>query len=169
MENLAIALDELIGILDMELSQYSELIRLLRAQREQFTAGDIIAFEETSKQQDTIILKIKTLEEGRKSTVSRIAQCFGISSEDFTLSKLANIVDSPYKEKCMICREEILSIIKELENSRESNVYLIQHALHFVSGVLKIFASAHSADFEYSNEGQIEHKIEKGRYISGWG
>lgn len=166
------ALAELVKILDAELYQYRELLNLLQAQRESLAASDIAFFEETSKQQGTVVLKVKTLEEARKSIISRLAQYYDVPSERLTLGKLATLVDGQYGERCTEYQKDILSLIKDLENLRESNAYLIQQALHYVSGVLRIFASTNSTnstDFAYSDDGQREHKSKKGKYVSGWG
>jgi hypothetical protein len=66
-------------------------------------------------------------------------------------------------------QKEIPFLIKELENLRENNAYLMQQALHYISGVLRIFASSNSADFSYSSNGKLEHKAKKGKRVSGWG
>ena len=71
-------LEELVRILDVELDQYHSLLDMLYAQREHFAAGNIGPFEEISKRQETVVLKIKTLEEARKSIVNQLAQYFGI-------------------------------------------------------------------------------------------
>lgn len=163
------ALSELVKILDAELYQYSELLNLLQAQRESFAASDITSFEETSKQQGTVVLKVKTLEEARKSIIARLAQYYDVPSERLTLGKLATLVDEQYGERCTEYQKDILSLIKDLEDLRESNAYLIQQALHYVSGVLRIFASTNSTDFAYADDGQQERKSKKGKYVSGWG
>ncbi len=168
-ECVKIWMDELVEILDAELYQYSELLRLLYAQRESFAASDISSFEEITKKQETVVLKIKTLEEARKSIVSRLAQHFGIPHEGLTLARLATLVETQYSEKCETYQKEIISLTKELGDIRESNAYLMQQALHYVNGVLRIFASDHSADIAYSGNGQLEHRVEKGKRISGWG
>ena len=162
-------LDELVDILDAELHQYRELLRLLHAQRESFATKKINSFEEISKRQETVALKIKTLEEARKSVASRLAQFFGVPGEGLTLARLATLVDKRYSEKCATYQEEIILLIRELEELRESNAYLMQQALHYVNGVLRIFASTHTTDLAYSNNGQLEHKTEKGKHVSGWG
>lgn len=179
-ENLSVTFEELVEILDIELDQYRDLIGLFRAQRESFASGDVSSFEEISKRQETVVLKIKTLEEARKTAVARLARCFGVASADaseLTLAELAAALaevnaDAPirlYSDLCMAYREEILSIIRELENLKESNAYLIQHALHHVSGVLRIFASTYATDPSYSKGGQIKRNLKKGKYVSGWG
>ena len=162
-------LDELVEILDAELYQYRELLRLLYAQRESFAASDINSFEEMTKQQETLVLKIKTLEEARRSIVSRLAQHFGVPREGLTLAKLATLVDKQYSQKCETYQKEIISLTRELGDLRESNAYLMQQALHYVSGVLRIFASAHTTGIAYSSNGQLEHKAGKGKRVPGWG
>jgi hypothetical protein len=162
-------MQELAGILEVEIDQYCDLLQLLRDQRERIIAADIRSVEEIVKKQETTVLKIKTLEEARKSLVSNLAQYFDSSSEDFTLLELADMVDSPYSEWFMTYQKEIVSLIRKLENLRESNAYLIQQGLHYVNGVLRIFASARSTDLAYSRNGQLEQEKKRGKYVSGWG
>ena len=165
---IVLALQELVRVLDGELEQYRDLLGLLCAQREHFAAGDIKSFEENGKQQETAVLKIKILEEARKSIVSNLARYAGIPHEGVTLKKLAALVDSPNSERYISYQREIISLVRELESLKESNAYLIQHALRYVSGVLSIFASAHATDPEYSSSGHLEQKAEKGKCVSGW-
>ena len=159
---------ELSGVLSAELDQYRDLLGLLEAQRKHFTSGNIKAFEENSRQQGTVVLKIKTFEEARKSIVRSISELLKISPEDFTLTQLAALVDEPYSSQCILYQREILAIIADLESIRESNAYLVQHALHYVSGVLKTFASNCVAEHTYSKNARIERDTEKGKFVSGW-
>ena len=168
-EALGNLMQELAGILEVEIDQYCDLLRLLRDQREKIIAADIRSVEEIIKRQETAILKIKTLEEARRCLVSRLAQYFDSSSEEFTLVELADMVDRPYSEWFTAYQKEIVSLIRELENVRESNAYLIQQGLHYVNGVLKIFASVRSTDLAYSRSGELEREKKKGKYVSGWG
>ncbi len=162
-------MQELAGILEVEIDQYSDLLRLLRDQREKIIAADIRSVEEIIKRQETAVLKIKTLEEARKCLVSKLAQYFDSPSGEFTLVELANLVDRPYNEWFRTYQKEIVSLIRELENLRESNAYLIQQGLHYVNGVLRIFASVQSTDLAYSRNGKLEQEKKKGKYVSGWG
>jgi hypothetical protein len=146
----------LLEILYNEFSQYRILIDMLLEQRKCFSEGSLQFVEEITKKQGTTILKIKTLEEARKSVVSQLSQFLGISQEDLTLSKLADLVSDPYSKRLSTFCDEINSIISDLENIKESNSYFIQHSLHYISGVLKIFASSHSQNMKYSNNDKLE-------------
>lgn len=168
-EALGNLMQELAGILEVEIDQYYDLLNLLHDQRERIIAADIRSVEEIVKRQETTVLKIKTLEEARKSLVSRLAQHFDSSSEEFTLVELAHLVDRPYNEWFTAYQKEIVSLIRELENLRESNAYLIQQGLHYVNGVLKIFASVRSTDLAYSRNGKLKREKKKGKHVSGWG
>lgn len=162
-------LSDLVGILDNEIEQYRTLIDTLVDQRRYFTNGDIASFEEINKRQGTLVLKIKTLEEARKSIISQFAHCLNIPKEEVTLAKLSPLINKPYDECLSVLSEDIITIIGDLESIRESNAYFIKHSLHYVSGVLRIFASSHSPSVKYSNNGQIEQEQDKGKLVSGWG
>jgi len=170
-ENLKNLLDELMGVLEVEIDQYHECLNLLHEQQEKIIAGNAGVVEEIGKRQNTMILKIKTLEEARKSIVSKLAQYFGGSVGEFTLKKLAELVENPYSEWCMAYQSQILVLIEALEKLKGSNAYLIQHTLHYINGVLKIFASIHTADAfmeaAYSKRGLLEIKTERGKRVSG--
>jgi hypothetical protein len=160
---------DLIEILENELEHYRILVNMLINQRKCFADGNIASFEEINKQQGTMVLKIKTLEEARKSAIFQLSQWLGLPQEGLTLSKLSDLMDDPYKIQLDILRDDIQSTIKNLENLRESNAYLVQHALHYVSGVLRIFVSSRSSNIKYSNNGQLEYNQKTGKLVSGWG
>ena len=160
---------DLIEILENELEHYRILVSMLINQRKCFADGNIASFEDINKQQGTMVLKIKTLEEARKSAIFQLSQWLGLPQEGLTLSKLSDLMDDPYKIQLAILRDDIQSTIKNLENLRESNAYLVQHALHYVSGVLRIFTSSRSSNIKYSNNGQLEYDQKTGKLVSGWG
>lgn len=160
---------DLIEILENELEHYRILVNMLTNQRKCFADGNIASFEDINKQQGTMVLKIKTLEEARKSAIFQLSQCFGFPQEGLTLSRLSDLMDDPYKIQLANLRDDIQSTIKNLENLRESNAYLVQHALHYVSGVLRIFVSSRSSNIKYSDNGQLEYDQKTGKLVSGWG
>ena len=160
---------DLIEILENELEHYRILVNMLINQRKCFADGNIASFEDINKQQGTMVLKIKTLEEARKSAIFQLSQWLGLPQEGLTLSKLSDLMDDPYKIQLAILRDDIQSTIKNLENLRESNAYLVQHALHYVSGVLRIFVSSRSSNIKYSDNGQLEYDQKTGKLVSGWG
>jgi len=168
-ETLKNLLNELSGVLEVEIDQYQECLDLLHKQQEKIVAGDSSGVEKIGKKQDTLILKIKTLEEGRKSIVLQLAQYFDTSAREFNLTKLIRLVGNPYSERFIAYQKQILYLIKKLECLRESNTYLLQNALHYINGILKIFASFDTIETAYSKEGLLEFNLERVRRISEWG
>lgn len=162
-------LNDLVETLNNEVRQYHILINTLIEQRIFFSKGDITSFEEINKRQGTIVLKIKTLEEARKSIISQLSHNFNIPKDELTITRLATIIYEPYNEYLLALSNDIVTIIKNLESIRESNAYLIQHALHYINGVLRIFASPDTRNLKYTNNGQLEHEKEKGNLMSSWG
>lgn len=158
----------LVNVLETEIQLYQDLLEMLHKQRKCFSSGDIAGFEEINKQLGTVVLKIKTLEEARKAIVQQFAKRLNISQDEPTISKLAEFVGEPYDVKLLQLRKKINFMVKELNSVKEGNAYFIQHALRYVSGVLKIFAFD-SEDHRYQRNGKLENNIPKGRMISSWG
>jgi hypothetical protein len=76
---------DLIEILENELEHYRILISMLINQRKCFADRNIASFEDINKQQGTMVLKIKTLEEARKSAIFQLSQWLGLPQEGLTL------------------------------------------------------------------------------------
>jgi hypothetical protein len=145
-------LAEMLKVLSLEFRQYCNLLDLLHDQRNCFSNGDIESFEEIGKQQETVILKIKMLEEARRHIVSRLAHYYGIPSDECTLATLTKLVDGPCSRQIAQCRTEAQSILEQLEAARDSNAYLIRHTLHYTTGVLRIFASPSACEAKSASQ-----------------
>ena len=144
-------LSDLMEVLHKEIDQYRNLMDLLQVQREYLSVYDIDSSAEMSKRQETVILSIKMLEEGRKAVVSRIAQYLDVPLEQISLTELSTLTDKSCERRCPVCQEnmlshqrEIISLIDGLESLRLVNAALIQQELRSTNQVLRIFASPKS-------------------------
>jgi len=138
-------------VLHKEIDQYRNLMDLLQVQREYLSVYDIDSSAEMSKRQETVILSIKMLEEGRKAVVSRIAQYLDVPLEQISLTELSTLTDKSCERRCPVCQRkmpphqrEIISLIDGLESLRLVNAALIQQELRSTNQVLRIFASPKS-------------------------
>jgi flagellar biosynthesis/type III secretory pathway chaperone len=144
-------LSDLMEVLHKEIDQYRNLMDLLQVQREYLSVYDIDSSAEMSKRQETVILSIKMLEEGRKAVVSRIAQYLDVPLEQISLTELSTLTDKSCERRCPVCQRkmlphqrEIISLIDGLESLRLVNAILIQQELRSTNQVLRIFASPKS-------------------------
>jgi hypothetical protein len=144
-------LSDLMEVLHKEIDQYRNLMDLLQVQREYLSVYDIDSSAEMGKRQETVILGLKMLEEGRKAVVSRIAQYLDVPLEQISLAELSMLTDKSCEPRCPVCQRnmlshqrEIISLIDELEGLRPGNAGLIQQELHYTNQVLRIFTSPRS-------------------------
>jgi hypothetical protein len=144
-------LRDLIEVLHKEIDQYHNLMDLLQVQREYLSAYNADSFAEMGKRQETVILSIKMLEEGRKAVVSRIAQYLDVPHEQISITELSVLADKPCEQRCPVCQgnmlshqREIISLIDGLEGIRLGNAGSVQQELHYTNQVLRIFASPKS-------------------------
>jgi len=140
-------LRDLMEVLHKEIDQYRKLMDLLQVQREYLSAYNIDSSAEMGKRQETAILSIKMLEEGRKAVVSRLAQHLDVPLEQLSLTELSMLADKSRIRICPVCQKdmlshqrEIISLIEELESFRSGITGSIQQELSYTNQVLKIFA-----------------------------
>ncbi len=140
-------LEDLMEVLHKEIDQYRDLMNLLQVQREYLSVYDIDSSAEIGKRQETVILSIKMLEEGRKAVVLRIAQCLDVPFEQISLAKLSGLTDKSCERRCPVCQRkilchqrEIISLIEGLESIKLVDISSIQQELHYTNQVLRIFA-----------------------------
>ncbi len=140
-------LEDLMEVLHKEIDQYRNLMDLLQVQREYLSVYDIDSFAEMGKRQETVILSIKMLEEGRKAVVSRIAQYLDVPFDQISLAELSILTGKSCEPRCPVCQRRILSHQKEiisltegLESIKLGNASSVQQELHYTNQVLKIFA-----------------------------
>ena len=140
-------LRDLMEVVHREISQYRKLMDLLQVQREYLSAYNADSSAEMGKRQETVVLSIKMLEEGRKAVVSRMGQYLDIPIEQISLAELSMSADKSCIRKCPVCQEnmlshqrEIISLIGELESFGSGITGSIQQELHYTNQVLRIFA-----------------------------
>ena len=144
-------LSDLTEVLHKEIDQYRNIMDLLKVQREYLSVYDTDSSAEMSKRQETVILSIKMLEEGRKAVVSRMSQYLDVPLEQISLTELSTLTDKSCERKCPVCQEnmlshqrEIISLIDGLESLRLGVAGSIKQELHYTNQVLRIFASPKS-------------------------
>ncbi|QWR78821.1 flagellar protein FlgN [Candidatus Magnetomonas plexicatena] len=140
-----------------QLQGYQNLFSLLTRERESLVDFDEQAVEQLSKEKDTLILKLRLLEDERIRLVKRLTseiclrppelQITGASDDktmpaDFNLAKLAELTgDNEFME----IRASLKSLLQSLEELNSFNRVLIDRSLSYVQNNLNLLNSLGSA------------------------
>jgi flagellar biosynthesis/type III secretory pathway chaperone len=120
------------SILGEQIKGYRTLLEVLQRERECLIQLNPDGVETLSKEKDTIMLKLRLLEEERIRLVRVFAKETG-SAEDLTLQKLHDVTgDAAYSD----LRSQLVSLVQAIAEFNEFNKILIERSASFVRRTL---------------------------------
>jgi flagellar biosynthesis/type III secretory pathway chaperone len=130
----------LISILDEQISAYKMLLDLLKRERACLIDFDGQKVEEISKEKDTVIMRLRLLEDERQRLIKKFTEDNGISS-DINLEEIGKITgNNIYLE----LRSKLLSLLQGIEEMNKFNSVLIDRSINHIrttSGFFNSFGS----------------------------
>jgi flagellar biosynthesis/type III secretory pathway chaperone len=125
-------------ILSGQITGYRLLMDLLRKERECLININTGGVEEISKEKDTIILRLRLLEEERIRLINKFVQENGIEG-DLSLQKLSSITGD---DAFVNMRLQLISLMQGITELNEFNRILIERSMNFVRNTARFFGSA---------------------------
>lgn len=144
---MASLMDNLIGVLEEENTQYQALIDLGNEKRTAIVGGDVASLEKiTDKEQDVASL-LRNLDIKRDAILKDMADVLGKNFEEMTITKLIGYLDKQPNEQERLSgiRTKILATGKEMQDCNLRNEKLLQQALEMVEFDLTLFKSMRQA------------------------
>jgi len=137
-------------IIDEQISGYKTLRELLQKERECLVSFDSEAIEELSKTKDTLLFRLRLLEEERIRLVDELA-CGNIS-----LTRLSEITGD---ERFSVMRSTLLSLVQGIEELNEFNRILIDRSLTYIKNSTKFIVSSRSGNNGERNRSALSMEI----------
>lgn len=129
------------NILNEQVGSYRLLLDLLQRERACLRDFRPECVEELAKEKDTLVLRLKLLEEERLRLVGKFLSESSLrgSPEELSLEKLYELTgDSGFRD----IRSKLLSLLQSIEELNAFNRMLIDRSLHYVQGTASLFGSA---------------------------
>ena len=126
------------GILTEQISGYRELLYLLQRERECLVNLDAAGIQNISKEKDTLILRLKLLEEARMKFLKESSAEMN-SDETITLQKLYDMTGD---ETLKSLRLQLISMLQSIQELNEFNSILIERSLGFVKNSIEFLKSS---------------------------
>jgi flagellar biosynthesis/type III secretory pathway chaperone len=137
-------------ILSEQVSGYKTLLDILRRERENLINFDPAGVEALSKEKDTIVLKLRLLEEERIRLVGAFAVDHAIADQ-FTLQKLTELTGD---ETFQRLRSQLISLLQGIMEMNEFNRVLIERSSGMVRNALAFLGSL-GVNLNTNNKGAI--------------
>ena len=130
----------IMSILKEQLDSYRTLLDLLHRERECLINIDAEKVEELSKEKDTIVMRLRLLEEERIRLAKKIAEDYGIAG-DITLHDLWVLTKD---DTFVAMRSQMLSLLQSIEEMNEFNRILTDRSISYIrttANFFRLFAS----------------------------
>lgn len=156
---------KLIGVLQEECKLYGVLITLAAREKDAGIKLDIEMLNESGKDKEICLLKLKKLEAERIQLHTRIAKALGYSTTDLTLSKLEKMQDEPYSGMLKDCSAELRRLLENLNRQNRHNQDLFTHSLELLRGSYNLLGNLTGMTPVYYSSGNMKAKRMAGNLL----
>jgi len=160
-------IDELIRVFEKQIELHQELLTVLSKEKTSIVESNLEALNNANGEKETLILKVKNLEEKRLNLAVKIAESSGESCQDITLKRLCEITGEPHSTRLDDCRSRLISMIKNVRDLNEENKILLTQGVELVRGSFMLLDNLMSSNSVYYRTGEIGNSGQSGRVISG--
>lgn len=127
----------ILSILKEQISVYKILHELLKRERESLINFDAESVEEISKEKDTVVMRLRLLEEERIRLIERFAENNNLSP-NINLEMMAKLTgDNIFS----VLRSEMLSLLQSIDDMNKFNSILIDRSIRYIRTTSNFFNS----------------------------
>lgn len=160
-------MNELISIFEKQIKLHQSLLAVLMEEKTSIVESNLIELNNANGEKETLILKIKNLEDNRLNLVVKIAEALSEDSQNLTLKRLCEIIEEPHSTRLDDCRSRLILLTDNVRKSNEENKVLLTQAVELVRGSFMLLDNLMSSNSVYYRTGEIGNKGQSGRVISG--
>lgn len=111
----------LLTLLQQEVALFEELLFVVEKEREVVESYRIEDLLESSKEKETCLIKIKMVEESKRSLIHRLSREFNVTPDELTLSKLCSITDHPTSLQLETFHIRLTELMKQIQGLNQMN------------------------------------------------
>lgn len=148
---------DLLNLMKEETGQHKELLDLLYRENRAMKNLSLEEMSKCSKLKETIVLKLRMMEELRLSLVEKIADYLEISKDEITLLKIARVVKTPLADEFRRCHQVLSSLVQDIREMNKKNKMFIEHSLESINGYLGLLNNLINPNPVYLSTGKF-HK-----------
>jgi len=160
-------LNQLLSLLEGETDLYRSLLSVLQGEKKAVVDSDVKKLNETSKEKENLLLKIRILEEQRLRTLDSLSDPMGYPPQDLTLGRLSELAGDPFSSRLKECHSNLLSLTQSIQELNHSNRELLTHSVELIKGSLSLLNNLQGSNAVYQRTGEIEIGDQSGKMVSG--
>lgn len=156
----------LLTLLQQEVELCEELLFVLEKERESLKSYRIESLLESNKEKETCLIKIRMMEESRRSLIHRLAKEFRVSPDELTLSKLCSITEKPVSSQLETFYNRLTELTKQIQGFNQMNKEFLQASIEQVQVCLSLIGSLGADKKGYQATGEMAKPDGNGRLFN---
>ena len=122
------ALSDLVDLLHTEAALYRDLLQVMDRERVVMIRSRLDELGPVAAEKQTLIDRLHDVEEQRSKIIERLAEDFGCTPAELTLSRLARAAPPPHGEALGRCRTDLSGLLKRLREENRRSEVLCRHS-----------------------------------------
>ncbi|NQT34044.1 flagellar protein FlgN [bacterium] len=151
-------IDQLIELIKNEENALDQFLNCLTRQKEFIIRNKVDEFDETVREVEEIIGKIRDLELGRMELVKSIAATTGSADDDLTLTRLIELNLGESSTELKNLKITLSGLVDRIKKANRVNQYLIKRSLSFIQKNIDWFIDDNNLNFIYLADGKQKVK-----------
>jgi flagellar biosynthesis/type III secretory pathway chaperone len=156
--------ENLLSILQQEVHLYRDLLDVLQREKQCMMDLALDSIHECNNTKETLILKLKVLEEARIDLIRDISETHGISSP-VTLARIIEVVPPAYKRSLEACRSNLVSLLNSVREVIQINAILAERSIHYTRESLTFLNRLTFTMPIYLSSGQMGENARNGKLV----
>lgn len=147
-------MENLIKTLQYECKTYQKVLKAAEEKTDCLITNNIAALSNITEKESKEAERAAQLNTLREQLIASICEETGQSFKTFTLAKLIETVDEPYKKQLADCRQSIGNVLVKLLARNGINQKLLENSVKYIDFSLQLMSSPGSAVQTYGKSGQ---------------
>lgn len=146
-------ISKLTDVLQKECEIYQDLLKIAGNKTDILIQGKVDELRTMTEVEQTLVMKVGKLEITRGELTEQIATQMGVEDKDITISEIIKHISGDAKKELKACTQEIVKVIKQLNDISQSNQQLINQSLDYINLSINLISNTHEGN-TYSDKGQ---------------
>ena len=160
-------LEKLIRLLEHATELYQSLCTVIENEKDAVVGLNLKQLNEAGKAKDSLLLKLRILEEQREQIMDKLAAELACSPQELTLTKLAQLVEETYAYRLRDSSTDLLALIETLRDTSQHNKFLMSHSLELIRGSYNLLNNLMAANLVYYRSGNLQNNDQTGKLLCG--
>lgn len=160
-------INELLRVLERERELYRSILTVIGKECKAAVRSDLNDLTKAGEEKESILVKLRLIEEQRIRLVKKMADALGYPRQDFTISMISQLVGEPFAGWLSQASTDLKIVLNTVKNANDQNKQLFDHSLELLRGSFNLLSELTSSDMVYYRTGNIQKNYQTGKCVNG--